>query len=45
MPGSKIDLVAFAILAVTVLAIIYHPSISKVIASLGAAYTGAVLAA
>lgn len=43
--GNKIDLAAFIALAITIAAVVYHPSLSKTIAALGGAYTGAMLAA
>jgi len=43
--GDKIDIAAFIAIAVTVIAAVYHPTISKTIATLGGAYAGAVLAA
>lgn len=43
--GNKIDMAAFIALAVTVIAAVYHPTISKTIAALGGAYTGAMIAA
>lgn len=43
--GNKIDMAAFIALAITVIAAVYHPTISKTIAALGGAYTGAMIAA
>lgn len=43
--GDKIDLATFIALAVTIIAAVYHPTISKTIATLGGAYAGAALAA
>lgn len=42
---GRIDAWAFAGLAVTIVAVAINPTMSKTIAALGGAYTGAVIAA
>lgn len=42
--GAKLDAFAVLAIAITVFAAVYHPTISKSIATLGGAYVGYVIA-
>jgi len=42
--GTKLDTFAVLAIAITVVAAVYHPTISKTIATLGGAYVGYIIA-